>query len=376
MICFNGPKGASSPFAPSSSTSFAPSLTFSPSRPTSTLPPARLEIIEHQSLRMESSVIDGTTKNVHMVVKNAPFVVQVAIIGTTFNSRVVDFNRLSLDAQLVFDSPENKTVPSIRGKPVEYKGSVSTGGARMKMEFKIKVLSSHMENMFFRLKLTAVVQETGEIIPELSCMTDAIKVISKPDQLRPSSSRGKKRTMNDRIMEKLEAIEAGQQQLLKEIKTSSNNDSNDFCGSSFFQPEAFSSSPLPLLFTDTPLPLQQTPTNQFESESPMELELESAYNNLIDAYKKLTAEQRPQKIRRIVRSTPAKRVATFCEMISLFTSEGLEKELGKDLPFLPPNHCLEECCEHKKELDRIEEFYKETLLLTPSTSLSSMLNFN
>jgi len=103
--------------------------------------------------------------------------------------------------------------------------------------------------------------------------------------------------------------------------------------------------------------------------------LETAFNALLDSYSKLPANERPEKIRKIVRNSSTRKTETFCEMIALFNAEGLQKETGRELSFgigvsgscsngepSPETSCSgSTTCPHQLRLAEIDKFYSELL---------------
>ena len=84
--------------------------------------------------------------------KNTPFVIKVTITNSLYDGSIWDFNRLTLDASLLYDCWEEKPVPYLKNKPIQYHGKVNDTADTMTLNTKINVLSSHCENMMFRGK--------------------------------------------------------------------------------------------------------------------------------------------------------------------------------------------------------------------------------
>ena len=57
---------------------------------------------------------------------------------------------MSIDASLLYDCWEEKPVPYLKNKPIQYHGKVNDTADTMTLSTKINVLSSHCENMMFR----------------------------------------------------------------------------------------------------------------------------------------------------------------------------------------------------------------------------------
>jgi len=290
---------------------------------------AQLVIIEQQSLAKESFTNDGEKKVVHNVVKNTPFIIRAALTSSTmYGGSILDFSRLTLDASLLYDSwEEEKAVPYLKDKPIQYHGKVNDKGDTMTLSTKIKVLSSHCENMLFRVKLQGLDSRTSEPIPSLMAISEPIKVISKPDQIlktkdqpmMDAKARGKKRTINDRIIESLERLEEQQRESQKLLQK-------------MFEEGSVNHPAAKMTVETTLTTLATTTTMQQQYEMEKEVKdcgegkdgLEKAYHAFVDAYKKLAPEERPEKIRRIVKTSTVRETETFTEMVAMFNSEGLD----------------------------------------------------
>jgi len=107
-------------------------------------------------------------------------------------------------------------------------------------------------------------------------------------------------------------------------------------------------------------------------------DFEHAFSTFMASFNALPNEDRPTKIRKLIRTTSAREVDQLTEMIDMFFAEGLQKQLplqqglvenldlggrsgngaavGKGAPM-----CHPEECPHKRELARIDEFYKDFL---------------
>eukprot|EP01089_Gocevia_fonbrunei_P002917 TRINITY_DN12784_c0_g1_i1.p1 TRINITY_DN12784_c0_g1~~TRINITY_DN12784_c0_g1_i1.p1 ORF type:complete len:394 (-),score=85.08 TRINITY_DN12784_c0_g1_i1:95-1276(-) len=360
-------------------------------------PQAFLRIVNQNSLAQENFSKDGVQKNVHIVVKNTPFQISVGLTSNMLNGKIIDFNLLTVDASLLFDTNDEKLVPFLKQKPVEYKGKVNDRADTMNLDLKIKVLTSHCENMLFRIKFTCKDPRSGESYPTLTAVSAPIKVISKPDQIRkrkqPESSSTsqdtqdyddepetdqpktrkppKKRTrvtINDKILEGIARIEEEQKRhhsLLESMAatqaTQTQIQSNPLADLDLFG-----------------LNSQTDNTNQehmmlavhTKPQDPQDAQdLQGAYDKLIDIFMKLPNENKVEEIRKVIRNSSTRKTETFCEMIALFNSEGLQKEMGRDCLLENSSMPLSagDCgaaCPHKRELEKIDDFY------------SSMMNFS
>lgn len=105
------------------------------------------------------------------------------------------------------------------------------------------------------------------------------------------------------------------------------------------------------------------------------LDFEAAFALMMSAYDTMTAEQRAEKIRNVIRQQQITR-DSVSEIHDLFYAEGLQRALSDDPNgdsiMLEPvgrhahttsEACTCEDCPHKKELARIENFYREVFSL-------------
>lgn len=127
----------------------------------------------------------------HVVVKNQPFLVQVGMSSnSSLEAQAFDFKKASLEARLLYDCDQLKEVDFVKLKPLEYKCHASDfdRGDQITVELKLKVLSSQLEDMFFRIRFTALHPVTKQPVPSLTVVSEPIKVVSKPDQVRKKKS--------------------------------------------------------------------------------------------------------------------------------------------------------------------------------------------
>ena len=143
----------------------------------------RLLVIRQTSAGEEKFAKNGVHKNVHVVVKNTPFLLQLGLSRRTRGNEVLDFNRMGIEATLLYDSDEMKEVDYVSAKPVSYKAHIGDRSDQVTIETRIKVLSSQLEGMHFRVRLQAVDSLSQEDIPGMSAITQPIKVVSKPEQV-------------------------------------------------------------------------------------------------------------------------------------------------------------------------------------------------
>jgi len=333
---------------------------------------------------------NGLSKEIHVVVKNSPF--HVTIGGATH----IDVRKIAFDAFLVYDET-SKEVDFVKSKPVELKVTPTESGNEVECELRIKVLTSHHEDLLFKIKLSGYNPITKEEIPGLFLYTFPIKVISKPEQLkkRPPS---KKRTLTDMLVETITRIEKKQeeqqtliervlnQQLMMPISYSSVPPQQ----SSFLSSEMESPSikkrkhdlfwdamtdPSDKLFDPIPSSSSSSSSSSYPKEKDGKKEtvdFESAFSSMLKSYNLMTQEEKPETIRKMVRNTSSRETERLSELLDLFWTEGLLKErsYGSNTNTNPNSSihignsgegctCAE--CPHKVELERIDDFYKEFL---------------
>lgn len=276
-------------------------------------------------------------------------------------------------------------------------------------------------------------------------MTFPIKVISKPEQLKKRAP-SKKRSLTDMLVETVTRIEKrqeDQQKIIEKVLTaqkntptlanlpSSSSSSNSFTPNpsnsnnpnvnSNVAPSTFASfSPLganmnsnnfnpgasysisnrddELAFWETFLPTGTSTSqegqdvssvfdrNEGKTESHPPIEFEEAFGQLVKAYNSLSSEEKPEKIRKLIRNSSSRDTERLSELLDLFWTDGLLKEhSGFSSRTMGPGTTVHsgtgqsnaECqcqdvrlellffsfcqCPHKLELERVDQFYKELL---------------
>jgi len=144
--------------------------------------PPRLWITSHGCVSQERFGKNGIQKQVHVVVKNLMFVVQV--------EANVDITKANLEAKLLYDFNHEKDpqveVSFVKNEPLDYKVNLRPDAVnKAALELKIKVLTSQHEDMLFRVKLLGVDPATGILF---DTVTQPVKVISKLIQLKKKGS--------------------------------------------------------------------------------------------------------------------------------------------------------------------------------------------
>jgi len=194
-----------------------------------------LEVVLQTSSYKENIIKNGTKDSIHVVVKNSPFQLSVALR----NNKISNFNHLSFDMKLVYDADFRREVRTVTIKPIEYKTTINDLGDEITFDIKIKVLSSHHDCSLFRIWI-GVWDPNDDIFPQLEIASEPIKVISKPVKRRsPTRGRGTqqkpqpspetkvdpksppnshKRKHYETLMQTIERIEQQQTELLGMLK--------------------------------------------------------------------------------------------------------------------------------------------------------------
>jgi len=317
---------------------------------------------------------NGILETVQVVVKNSPF--HLIIGATNAATFKLDFNRVGFEAFLVYDCDGAKDVDFVKAKPLDFKPCPSEDGKELDAELRIKVLSSQHEDMLFKIKIQGFNPITKEELPGLVVITQAIKVISKPEQLkkRPPS---KKRTLTDMLVETVSRIEKKQDEQQRLIERMFGQQQQQ-------QQQAVVLHQLHqqveqrVLSEDDPDFLHEGAIQKSGVKSPTN-PFEQAFTALIKTYSGMKTEEKLEIVRRLVRSSGTHEIERLSELLDLFWTEGLQKEpvftnrsapssRENGFPFVSTSNpvgetgtcsCLD--CPHRIELDRIDEFYKEFL---------------
>jgi len=314
---------------------------------------------------------NGIQKTVHTVVKNSPFHFTLGITGSG------DFNRIAFDAFLVYDEG-NKEVDYVKVKPIDFKANPLEDGSQLECEARIKVLTSHHEDLLFKLRIQGFSPSTKEEISGTMIYTFPIKVISKPEQLkkRPPS---KKRTLTDMLVETITRIEKKQeeqqaliervlnQQLVSSVSNPPPAPAVVDQSSKKFKHDMFWEA-----LTDNDS--KNSKENSKEKEKDKDaLDFEHAFVGMLKSYTGMTQEEKPETIRKIIRNSSSRETERLSELLDLFWTEGLLKErsFGRNVNAnsnvivsgnsMENEGCSCSDCPHKVELERIDDFYKEFL---------------
>lgn len=310
-----------------------------------------LSLLRQTSLHEEKVTKNGSTYNVHVVVKNSPFQVALSLKSPKGDS----FTQCTYDIRLVYDeSADNKEVAFVKVKPVEYKPTINESGDQISFDVKIKVLSSHHEDNFFRLKIE-VWDPANETFPKLCVLSAPIKVISKPLKHRKKAapggsaaasngmgaggqhngaygqdggSGGMKRSNIDRsndddyLVGKMDALLEEQQQTREELRqlrqlmaiqmgVGENGIMQDVDG-----------------FSTNPPPAKRIKTESGSDDNP-DKDFEGLLSRLIQVYSTLEVEEKTEKTRRMLRTMSGREAEMLVEMFDLLNAAGLQGEAQK-----------------------------------------------
>jgi len=337
--------------------------------------PKRLVITQQTCLVEEKFSKNGIQKNVHVVVKNNPFLLTLALLDKGLN-----FHQLSTEVQLVYDCPSLKEVDFVKLKPLEWKTRPNDEGDQLTVELRIKVLTSQLEDMFFRVKVKIVDPRTRKEYPHLSALTHPIRVVSKPDQVRKKVKK-RKRAPTDSLMDtmhRLESHQREQQQMLKRLCMFTVNDANTLNPSAPVIKEEDADASVPSTFgsdsndghnssTTTPSDTPATVTNNASTKD----EFRHAFLDFLGAFKQLQ-NQDPQDGYKI--NTCANDAHTMAEVLDLVRSELKKMQSPSGFKQSETSHdspCACRVCPYKERMDKINDSYKEYLYSAVLPDLSS-----
>ena len=293
-------------------------------------------------------------------------------------------------------------VDFVKVKPMEFKATASENGQLLDCECRIKVLTSQHEDSLFRIRIIGSNPITHEEIPGLRIVSGSIKVISKPEQLKKKQGTNKKRTLTDMLIETVTRIEKKQEEqqklieriiqqqsdqvnVIQDKKQKQNNvqitqeitatpttvqtpiiNNNTTILANVVPPVTTSPTPIttPLQneFLFNPLTIQQ---EQQQQEIKKVNDFEEAFIQLIRSFTTMKPEERPEMIRKIIRTSSTRDTERLSELLDLLWTEGLQKDYGRRDRIVHNSNQEEGCtcldCPHKSELERIDLFYKEFL---------------
>jgi len=268
---------------------------------------ASLVIVKQGSLATETLSKNGLQKKVHVVVKNQPFVVLLGIAGSEVP---VSMDKYTLEPRLLYDNEIMKEVDFVKHKPLEMvKTMPGESGEQINMELKLKVLTSQLEDMLFRIRFNAYEIEGNK---RFTIVSEPIKVVSKPEQVKKSNKKQasitqphpstKKRDLNETLVESLVRIEANMEQYSNLVQRQAE----------ITQIQQDSQTALVDSLTQQILVLQERDKNVKHQKvaSPFQ----TAFEAFLVAFEKTPAELRAAKIRKAARTAPKDTETLLCDL--------------------------------------------------------------
>jgi len=309
------------------------------------------------SLDTEKYSRDGLNSEAHIVVKNVPFILQVTLVPLIVGERVINFKTTRLEAKLTYDSDSLSEVPFQKTKPLDYTTHSNERGDQVTLEVKIKVLTSQHEDSKFRVRIRLVDTQTSQHIHEqLELYSHPIKVVSKPDAYLKKKKtttttttvlgKRKRASPNDKILDILTRIEDKQKQQDEQFKALGQQSEKQAKAIQELQ-----SNQLQMHQQDAANRLYENPVNCSPNNGITTDNLEQSLLALLQQYYNTAKEERPTKIRRIIKSNESSGAINMIKEISKECSEvtGASGECN----------CSD--CPYKQEVDRVNEFYMEFL---------------
>jgi hypothetical protein len=301
-----------------------------------------LRIIHQACVAHEHFSKNAISKEVHIVVKNVVFLVEV-----TSN---VDLSKSHIEAKLLYDfdreEDQKLEVSYVKNEPLEYKVNILDSGTKATIELRIKVLTSQHEDMLFRVQLKGIDPLSGR---EFETYTQPIKVISKLTQLKKSSNSNainiginnpKKRVSNDQIISILNRLESQQieqrnflQMILAKLYgidspiSQSNNDQTIHSLSNFIPPQTLTTSSSEDFSTSNGSlvnELQQSQRKE-EDEDYKHREAEGALWKFISSFDDLPPDQKREKIKGFLQHTSGVVTEKLSEFFDVFDNNVRKK---------------------------------------------------
>jgi len=311
---------------------------------------SRFYIERQESLVTEKFSKNGRLMDLHLVAKNVAFSCHLV---SSF-----DMNQSPPTAKLVYDWDEemgdDKEVEQLKTPPLEIITHVDRSGRRANGQTKISVLSSQHERAFFRIKFNVTDPGSGGLLMDFS---QPIKVIAKRNQIRKMLERKlqthvknenatvntplgvvnlaqlapkRERPTQDAILESLHRIEEQQMEQFRYMqqiadKTLTSKD-------------------------DTP------PQQQLSEAKDSVNDFDGAFKNFVGAWEKVTPEERPTKIRKVVSTVDTRSVEEFVKLYNMETRMPPLEDMAGSC-----NYCPGTDCPHKTELEMLNTLYNDFL---------------
>ncbi len=313
----------------------------------------QLNIVKQNSLLEEICSKNGKTEKVHNVVKNMPFTI---IVG----SRGVDLTKGNLEARLIYNSADRKEVPFLAKSPLEYFTHFNASGDEVTIEFRIKVLSSQLENSTFLIKVS--VKHDAKNAEVLSA---PIRSVSKVQQIQrkkdaiqnnvvpatPSIDQLKKRKRSRAVVEDEDSSSSSPEimEMLHQIRET------QLLQLEMMERASMVQTPLiPKLGFDSSM-------EEDSCASPRTPSLEDAFRTFIAAYQATSASERPSKLRRLLESSDVSQAAS--ELVVNLGQAGIQVPCSHNSEdFNTVCNCTN--CPYKSQLNQLDDFYM-TYLTNP-----------
>lgn len=305
-------------------------------------PRSLLTLLKQTSPFDERVTRNGIQRDIHVVIKNSPFIVQIGVVKNCD----FDLNRVAFDATLLYDTDGDKGVDFVKIKPIEFKCVPNEAGDQVSIELRIKVLTSQHEDMFFKVSIQGTDPVTKQDIANLRVTTNPIKVISKPEQLkkRQPPPPSKKRTVNDMVVEAVTRIERQQAE-----HTAMMEKLVDMVG-----PTTTTSK---RAHHEISVGAWEFPTRK-ETES---ADFETSFMQALKTFSALDPNHRAEKVRRMARSLSVTDTENFTELVDMLTTEGLGQDPGREArPLLEATGSIfdQRCqCAQSRDLGKIDNIF-------------------
>merc|ERR1711988_524079 len=300
---------------------------------------------------------------------------------------------------------------------------VNERGNQATLELRVRVLSSQHSGSLFRVKVALLNPTSGRLLhPSLAILTEPIKVVSKREQPSKKKTPKRKRTLTDMLVEtigKIEETQAKQQKTIDSLTRQATAASShllttaspyatpnfDFSGSllagssllhdsNLLEPVAAPSSSISTtsstssslshqnllssdVSTNSSSPLLSSSSSN-SAELPSVTRFEKSFRQFLLVYNSLPLEERPMKIRRLIRNISAKETERLTEFIDMFSREGVRRatawaggNLFGDASAMPTCKC--KSCPYQQELLAINGFYKDMFLGNDAPGAENLL---
>jgi hypothetical protein len=151
--------------------------------------PPRLVFLKQESLAKEKYAKEGREKEVHVVVKNAPFILELALVNDPGTPHAYNVRGVSFETELCYDQDGptelSRPVTFLKTPPIQCKVTVSDPvGGVVQLQLRLAALTSQHEDSFFCVHVFVHENLNGPRIPGVRLVSQPIKTVSKVDQIR------------------------------------------------------------------------------------------------------------------------------------------------------------------------------------------------